>query len=364
MMRSSHGETLVATIPPTPAPGEPRQLLLALLARLGRMVQETGGNPLAAEEMARRIRQNTFDIVVVGEYKRGKTTFINALLGEDLLPTAVVPLTSIATRISYGPRVGARVRFLDGRYEEIPIGDLYLYITEKGNPGNSKAVALAEVEFPGEALRDGTLLTDTPGIGSTFEHNTRAAVEYIPQADAAIFLVNADPPISEAERDFLTSVRPYLAKLFFVQNKIDQVSPVEQEESLAFTRRVIEEAVGEDGIVIYPLSARLALEAKRIQDREKLARSRFEEFERELRHFLQRAKGRLLLRSAAGKAGRLLADLRSRAELERRSLEDGPAGTHGQGGGLPAAPGRCGARPLRRQGRPASAGRATGRGIH
>jgi len=132
------------------------------------------------------------------------------LLGEDLLPTAVVPLTSIATRIFYGPRVAACVRFLDGRTQEIPVGDLYLYTTEKGNPRNVKGVALAEVEFPGEALRDGTMLTDTPGIGSVFEHNTKAAVEYIPQADAAIFLVNADPPISEAERDFLTSVRPHL----------------------------------------------------------------------------------------------------------------------------------------------------------
>lgn len=296
-------------------------MLLDLLEQIAGALKVAGEDPCPAHAVAARVRQNTFDIVIVGQYKRGKTTFLNALLGEDLLPTAVVPLTSIATRIICGPRAAARVRFLDGRCEEIPVGDLYLYTTEKGNPGNVNGVALAEVEFPGEALRDGTMLTDTPGIGSVFEHNTKAAVEYIPQADAAIFLVNADPPISEAERDFLTSVRPHLAKLFFVQNKIDQVSPADQEESLAFTRRVIEEAVGEDRIVIYPISARLALEAKKSQDHDKLARSRFDQFERELRRFLQRAKGQLLLRSATGKAARLLADLRSRAELERRALE-------------------------------------------
>lgn len=314
-------EAPVTTVSATSVCVGPRQALLDLLQGIARELVMAGGEPQPAHAVASRLRQNAFDIVIVGQYKRGKTTFINALLGEDLLPTAVVPLTSIATRIFYGPRVAARVRFLDGRSQEIPVGDLHLYTTGKGNPGNSKAVALAEVEFPGEALRDGTMLTDTPGIGSVFEHNTKAAVEYIPQADAAIFLVNADPPISEAERDFLTSVRPHLAKLFFVQNKIDQVSAADQEESLAFTRRVIEGAVGEDCIVIYPISARLALEAKQAQDRDKLARSRFDEFERELRRFLQRAKGRLLLRSAAGKAGRFLADLHSRAKLERRALE-------------------------------------------
>lgn len=210
MGRAVDHRGLATTVSFTPVSLELRQALLDLLERIVRALVEAGEDPQPVHAVAGRIRQNTFDIVIVGQYKRGKTTFINALLGEDLLPTAVVPLTSIATRIFYGPRVAACVRFLDGRTQEIPVGDLYLYTTEKGNPGNVKGVALAEVEFPGEALRDGTMLTDSPGIGSVFEHNTKAAVEYIPQADAAIFLVNADPPISEAERDFLTSVRPHL----------------------------------------------------------------------------------------------------------------------------------------------------------
>ncbi len=315
------GATQAMATPQAGLRTHPREALLDLLERIARALEAAGRDAEPARAVARRVQENTFDIVVVGQYKRGKTTFINALLGADLLPTAVVPLTSIATRIFYAPRPAAQIRFLDGRCEEVPVEDLALYITERGNPGNARGVAVAEVGFPSEALKDGTILTDTPGIASVFEHNTKAAVEYIPQADAAIFLVNADPPISEAERDFLTAARPYLAKLFFVQNKIDQVSPADQEESLAFTRRVIQGAVGEDHILIYPLSARLALEAKQTRDREKLARSRFGEFERELRRFLQRAKGQMLLRSAAGKAGRLLAELRSGAELERTALD-------------------------------------------
>lgn len=298
-----------------------REDLLKILDALGPMLDKVGLSPQPALVAADRLLHNRFDIVVLGQFKRGKTTFINALLGENLLLTAIVPLTNIATRVRYAPQASARVTFLDGRTQEITLQDLELYTTEKGNPGNGKRVLLVEVELPATTLKDGTMVTDTPGIASIFEQNTKAAMEYIPQADAAIFLVNADPPISEAERTFLKEIRPYLTKLFFVQNKIDQVSPEDQEESLAFTRAVIEETMGERGIVIYPISARLALEAKLAQDPVRLRQSRFDQFEQDLHTFLQRAKGRALLASAAGKATRLLASLKSRAELERQTLE-------------------------------------------
>jgi GTPase SAR1 family protein len=301
--------------------GQARADLLEILAAIGQMLDEVGLPSQPAMTTADRLRHNRFDIVVLGQYKRGKTTFINALIGENLLPTAIVPLTNVATRVRHAPHPSARVTFLDGRTEERPLEDLHLYTTEKGNPGNAKRVLLVEVAFPATALRDGTMVTDTPGIASIFEQNTRAAMEYIPQADAAIFLVNADPPISEAERAFLKEVRPYMAKLFFVQNKIDQVSEEDQKESLAFTRAVIEETTGEHGIAIYPVSARLALQAKLENDPERLRQSRFDQFEQDLHDFLQRAKGRVLIASAAGKATRLLASLTSRAELERQALE-------------------------------------------
>jgi GTPase SAR1 family protein len=313
MERSSEQTEVVA--------GPVRGELLEVLDAIAQLLDQAGLSSERATAAADQLRHNRFDIVVLGQYKRGKTTFINALLAEDLLPTAIVPLTNIATRVRYASDPSARVTFLDERSETISLDDLEQYTTEKGNPGNAKGVLLVEVGFPAPALRDGTMVTDTPGIGSIFEQNTRAAMEYIPQADAAVFLVNADPPISEAERAFLTEVRPHMAKLFFVQNKIDQVSAEDQEESLVFTRRVVEETTAERGIVIYPLSARMALEAKLARDPARLRQSRFDEFERDLHAFLQRGKGHALLVSVAGKATRLLASLKSRAELERHTLE-------------------------------------------
>ncbi|MBI2903510.1 MAG: dynamin family protein, partial [Candidatus Methylomirabilis oxyfera] len=301
-MRSTRDQNMTGATSLQDRLGQARDDLLDILTAIAQMLDGVGLPSQPATVAEDRLRHNRFDIVVLGQYKRGKTTFINALIGEPLLPTAIVPLTNIATRVRHALQPSARVTFLDGRFQEISLQELELYTTEKGNPGNAKAVLLVEVEFPAAALRDGTMITDTPGIASTFEQNTRAAMEYVPQADAAIFLVNADPPISEAERMFLKEVRPYLAKLFFVQNKIDQVSPEDQEESLAFTRGVVEQTMGESGIVIYPVSARLALQAKLAEDTAKLRLSRFDQFEQSLHGFLQRAKGRALLASAAGKA--------------------------------------------------------------
>src|SRR5438309_7530961 len=94
-----------------------------------------------------KLETEQFNLVVLGQFKRGKSTLINALLGADLLPTAVVPLTSIVTIIQHGPQPRALVRFLDGRTLEGDVADLALYITERDNPANTRGVAQVEVAF-------------------------------------------------------------------------------------------------------------------------------------------------------------------------------------------------------------------------
>ena len=82
-----------------------------------------------ARALADKLATEQFNLVVLGQFKRGKSTLINALLGTDLLPTAVVPLTSIVTIIQPGPQPHAVVRFLDGRTLEVDVADLALYST-------------------------------------------------------------------------------------------------------------------------------------------------------------------------------------------------------------------------------------------
>jgi GTPase SAR1 family protein len=147
------------------------------------------------EELREKIQDNVFNLVVLGQFKRGKTTLINALLGAEILPTAVVPLTSIATILRYGEALNIKVYFNDGRIEEIEPASLHQYVTEKGNPKNEKDVREVIITYPSLYLKDGVRLIDTPGVGSIYEHNTDVAYRYLPKSDAALFLLSVDQPL-------------------------------------------------------------------------------------------------------------------------------------------------------------------------
>jgi len=276
----------------------------------------------ACSELRHKLSTNTFNLVVMGQFKRGKSTFINALLGAELLPAAVVPLTSAVTIVRYGHQLKTTVYFLDGRCAEIGVEAIADYITERNNPKNQKNVGRLVVEYPAGFLRDGVQLIDTPGVGSVFGHNTDAAYDFLPHADAVLFLVSADPPISEAELKFLADVRQHAGKIFFIKNKIDHLSAEELEESLAFTREVIakEMQVHDEALKIFPLSAKWALHARLHGDREKLERSQLPNVERALGRFLMREKGAVLLRNARRRTLMVLEEAMGLLDLEARAV--------------------------------------------
>jgi GTPase SAR1 family protein len=300
---------------------EARAALGGALGRLATLAEERGsvGVATGARDLAEKLSEERFTVVVAGEFKRGKTTFVNAFLGAEVLPTAVVPLTSVVTAVTWGPQAQAEVVFRDGRTEEVDAPDLRRYVTERENPGNRLGVDRAVLRYPSDELRDGVFVVDTPGVGSVYRHNTDVAYAFMPEADAAIFLTSADPPISAAERTFLETVRQEAARMFFVLNKVDYLSGPDREEATEFTRQVVEEAIGRE-VALYPLSARQALAAKLTGDPSALEASGFAAFERDFRQFLLRDKGEVILASVAGQARKLALDELNSIEVEERSL--------------------------------------------
>ncbi|MBN1103060.1 MAG: dynamin family protein, partial [Deltaproteobacteria bacterium] len=272
------------------------------------------------KDLCSKLLENRFHLVVLGQFKRGKSTFINSMLGNALLPTSVIPLTSIVTVLRYGERETVEVLFQDRSRRVIPKDDLAVYVTERGNPNNAKRVKQVEISFPSQYLRDGVSIIDTPGVGSTFENNTEMTYNYLPHVDAALFLLAVDPPISQSEVAFLKDVRQHVEKIFFIQNKIDYLSKEERDESLAFSKEVIEKALGTDSIRIYPLSARMALEGKQTGDPDLVERSGLPLFDQVLGGFLLKAKGKTILQNALNSARRLLADEEVTVELQTRAI--------------------------------------------
>jgi GTP-binding protein EngB required for normal cell division len=291
--------------------------LTAAIGRLAELFERRGQKDLLlrAWNLGDKLVAEQFNLVVLGQFKRGKSTLINALLGADLLPTAVVPLTSIVTIIHHGPEPRAVVSFLDGRTLEVPVSDIATFITEPENPKNIKGVAQVEVSFPSGFLLDGVRLVDTPGVGSVFASNTGTTCDYLPEADAAIFLLAADQPISQAELEFLHTIRQYAAKFFFVLNKIDYLGERELRESMAFSARVIAESL-ESEVVIHPVSARTALLTRLESDAARLQESRLPAFERVLSEFLLREKGATLLASTRSRLRGLASETLNSIELE------------------------------------------------
>jgi GTP-binding protein EngB required for normal cell division len=290
-----------------------------LLKRIDSMfaIENIPGCP--CEELKEKIQNDTFNLVVLGQFKRGKTSLINALLGAEILPVGVIPLTSIATVLTYGEALRIKVYFNDGRMIEIKPESLPEYVTEKGNPKNEKNVQEVIITYPSPYLKDGVRLIDTPGVGSIYQHNTDVAYQYLPKSDAALFLLSVDQPVSQAELDFLKDVREYSDRIFFLQNKADYVAPEDLNESIAFSKKVIEDAMNCD-VKIFPLSAKLALDGKLSGSKDLLEKSFLPEFEKILNTFLMEEKGKVLILSVSNTLLRVLSQTMLELELEMKSL--------------------------------------------
>lgn len=220
-------------------------------------------NPGVAERAAtlgERFREGRFHVSVLGEFKRGKSTFVNALVGEEVLPTGVVPVTAVTTEVRYG-EPAALVVFGDGREQRISPDRLWDFVTEAGNPANERNVARVVVWVPAPLLAPGVVLVDTPGLGSIFGHDETARRALF-DANGAILVLAADAPLSENERQLLAILSERRAPTFIVLNKIDHLTIDERAEVRRFVTRAVADEIGRQE-PLYCVAARPALEARR-----------------------------------------------------------------------------------------------------
>lgn len=202
----------------------------------------------------KRINEGRFFVACVGQFKRGKSTLLDALVGEQILPTGVVPVTTVPTVLRYGSRRTARV-LIDSKWRTIRPEELSQYVSEELNPENKKRVEGVEAFLPSPLLASGMCLVDTPGIGSVFAGNTETTKDFIPQIDAAILVVGADPPISGEELALIEAVAVNVDQVLIVLNKIDRVSSAERQQASAFATKVLEARLKKPVGLVYEVSA-------------------------------------------------------------------------------------------------------------
>lgn len=223
-----------------------------------------------------------FRIVVMGEIKKGKSSFINALLGEkDLVPVSSDVATSTIYKICYGEKISYKVFFTQESKKqsiEITANKLSLYGTEQGNPNNEKSVDFIQVFVPSPFLKNGLVIIDTPGLGGLFKQHKKITYEYVPRADA-VFMVSdsVESPIGQAELELLEDLRKITDQIFFVQTKAMAVGSEERKAREINNRNILTTSgnFSEDNLKYFVVDSYLKLEADQTKDPDDLYESGF-----------------------------------------------------------------------------------------
>jgi GTP-binding protein EngB required for normal cell division len=261
------------------------------------------------EELLVKLAEDRITLAVVGQFKRGKSSLMNAIVGRALLPVGLLPLTSAITVLRYGPRERLLIRRQNMSLsfpEEFSVQQLPEFVTEKENPGNMKQVITACVELPVPFLRRGLEFVDTPGIGSAVEANTATTMGFLPECDAVLFVTSVDSPLTRDELEFLKSVSQHVRKIFFAVNKTDLLETWERRPVLDFVRGMICQQMGTEDVKVFPVSSRLGLAAKLAEDESGYMESGLADLEQTLARFLAGEKASVFLHALVGKTLGLL----------------------------------------------------------
>ncbi len=218
---------------------------LGLLKELERVISSYGLTELRAplEILVDRAASPRFEIAVFGRVSAGKSSLLNWWLNRPVLPTGVLPVTTVPTRIVHGNTARARVKTAS-RTDDAPLEQLAEYVTESRNPGNAKQILEIRIEVPAERLAGGICLVDTPGLGSLATAGAARTLEYLPRCDLGILLLAAGAPITREDIDVARALIDSGSDLTLAISKADQLSGADLEQAVDYVREQFQAALG------------------------------------------------------------------------------------------------------------------------
>jgi len=252
-------------------------------------------------ETIENLNHSEMSIAVVGEVNRGKSTFLNALMGAKLFPSRASVCTAGVTILDYGDEPRAEIIYNNGKIKQFDLplenpADTLVDIVSRKN-ANVQDIKMVRIWYPNKFTGNGLVLVDTPGVNDPDTWREDITYEYLSGADAIIMLLDPMQPLSESEIEFLEHkiLGKSIANLIFVVNKIDDVSVADRTVALGRIENILKKYVPNP--TIYPVESKPALKAKRTHDEQALNISGFPEFESGLLEFLAKGRGGLLLKS-------------------------------------------------------------------
>ncbi len=298
----------------------------AALRDLVGLAESVGARSLATRidtDLVQKLIADRFHLVVVGEFNHGKTTFVNALLGAQILPVGVTPTTAVIHHLEYSAEPRAEVVYASEERKALPFEEVRDFTVGGERASHAGDVKYLEVGYPAELLRERIVLVDTPGVNDLSLQRADITYSYIPRSDAVLFLLDAGQPLKESERVFLQEklLGQSRDKIIFVVTKRDIWDADEEVEALAYIKGELARLV--KAPVVFPVSGERALEGDKDG-------SGMPALLDHLTRFLAEERGRILLDNALGEGlegARLLhkgvdarrrAAAMSREELSRR----------------------------------------------
>jgi GTP-binding protein EngB required for normal cell division len=230
------------------------------------------------------------DIAILGQFKSGKSSFLNSLIGKHILPVGVIPVTTTITRVQYGERERAIIRHFDGKEDEVAITAIEEFISEAKNPGNQKNVEVVDIELPSLEKYDGLRLVDTPGLGSIFKYHMETSENWLPEVGTALLAISSDRPLAENDLNLIRDLRKHTPKIVLLLTKTDLLSPEQQKEVVHFFSIALRQELHEE-FPIFLYSTRLDTEQwkQEVENQifQPLSINRREEFSNILQHKIQ-----------------------------------------------------------------------------
>jgi small GTP-binding protein len=289
--------------------------IIARFQQIADVAEQVGMTTLARDIRNTRIPKleaERFHLVVLGEFNHGKSTFVNALLGQDVLPTGITPTTASINHVVHADRPRAHVKLLGGEEQQIDPSQLKDWVTVAG--GHADDVAFVELGFPSELLQNNVVLVDTPGVNDLNEQRAEVTYGYVPRADAVVFLLDAGQALKDSEREFLRSrvLESARDRLIFVLGKMDILSPDERSAVLEYVKKGLAQITHDP--IVFPLSARDWAKSK---DPTSGMPELMQYFER----FLARDRAQVILDNAAADAARTASYLENNLGVRMRAYD-------------------------------------------
>lgn len=287
------------------------------VSELASLADSVGARSVAArvrDSIVQKLRDDRFNLVVVGEFNHGKTTLVNALLGASVLPVGVTPTTAVIHEISWGDTPCARTEYESGEVKEVPFDQVRFFAL--GNPApepDPGPVRALLVRYPAPLLRDHVNLVDTPGVNDLSLQRADITYKYIPQSDAVLFLLDAGQMLTASERVFLQEklLGQSRDKIVFVVTKKDILSPSELDDVMAYARDNLAKLV--------PSPRLFAVSAEQAIDNH--PDSGLTDLMDHLELYLSEERGRILLDNALGEAVAACRILDKGIGARRRALQ-------------------------------------------